>query len=132
MSFRVPYIAAALALLAGCTADPAPRFRVASVSPQRLPDGRVETTVRIENNEGPQQTALCVRLEWLSQENPTRLIEAREQCTSNKLAGNSATELRFAMKRTRRTVGDSLVATLSYRNGHFFDPGVVRSAEVPQ
>ncbi len=125
----------ALGLVSACyPVGPAPSFQIKEVATQRLPDGRVEAAVTVENTKGAQEAVLCVRLDWLSYETPTRLIERREQCPGKKLEDGEGETLRlvFTLTSKRRVTGDTLIASIHYAGGQFIDPLNERTAGLPQ
>jgi hypothetical protein len=121
-----------LSVAAGCRSEPAPRFRIAELAPQRLSDGRIEVRVSIDNADGPQRSALCARLEWLSNATPSTLVEAREQCTDRHLGGGESVDLVFDMASVRPGTGEKLVASVLYGGGQFVDPASTLTTEVPR
>jgi hypothetical protein len=134
MHCRTPFFVAVTSLLLGaCTVQaPAPQFQMQSLVAERTPSSQLDVRLAVTTTTGPQKTALCVRLEWLSGDTPTKLVEAREQCSPKHLDTNESVEFRFTMTSTRREVGDTLVARTRYGGGEFVDPLNTRSTEVPR
>lgn len=92
-------------------AEPAANLTISKLVAQRSADGRVAVRVEVANSGGPRNTAFCVRVEALSAA-PSRLLEAREGCTWDRLDGGGSRVFEPSMS-PRRTVGEVLDARIN-------------------
>lgn len=92
--------------------DPAAYLEISKLAAKRSANGRIAVRLEVANSGGPRNTAFCVRVACFSAGAPSRLLEAREQCTYARLGSGEVAAFDFSMSE-RRSVGDVMVASMN-------------------